>query len=189
MPLRAISSHGRRQRTEGNAATDARRSHVYIEYALDFAQAGLYDEAINLLEGYAATQSAVYPMVHYALGYCHSRKGDTVKALEYYKKAEQDDHSYCFPNRIEEVLVLQDAMKENHKPAPKRPTPSATSGMPHGNTTMPSHVGRHRPPSPQRSPPYGATSRWLTTTNAMTRRRPWIHWRRLTASMKATPAS
>ena len=61
-------------------------AHVYIEYALDFAQAGLYDEAINLLEGYAATQSAVYPMVHYALGYCHSRKGDTVKALEYYKK-------------------------------------------------------------------------------------------------------
>lgn len=44
-------------------------AHVYIEYALDFAQAGLYDEAINLLEGYAATQSAVYPMVHYALGY------------------------------------------------------------------------------------------------------------------------
>ena len=35
-------------------------AHVYIEYALDFAQAGLYDEAINLLEGYAATQSSVY---------------------------------------------------------------------------------------------------------------------------------
>ena len=33
-------------------------AHVYIEYALDFAQAGLYDEAINLLEGYAATQSS-----------------------------------------------------------------------------------------------------------------------------------
>ena len=58
-------------------------------------------------------------MVHYALGYCHSRKGDTVKALEYYKKAEQDDHSYCFPNRIEEVLVLQDAMKENHEACAK----------------------------------------------------------------------
>lgn len=61
-------------------------AHVYIEYALDFAQAGLYDEAINLLGGYAATQGEVYPMVHYALGYCHSRKGDTVKALEYYKR-------------------------------------------------------------------------------------------------------
>ena len=94
-------------------------AHVYIEYALDFAQAGLYDEAINLLGGYAATQGEVYPMVHYALGYCHSRKGDTVKALEYYKKAEQDDHSYCFPNRIEEVLVLQDAMKENHEACAK----------------------------------------------------------------------
>lgn len=58
-------------------------------------------------------------MVHYVLGYCHSRKGDTVKALEYYKKAEQDDHSYCFPNRIEEVLVLQDAMKENHEACAK----------------------------------------------------------------------
>ena len=156
-------------------------AHVYIEYALDFAQAGLYDEAINLLEGYAATQSSVYPMVHYALGYCHSRKGDTGKALEYYKKAEQDDHSYCFPNRIEEVLVLQDAMKENHEACAK--------GMPHGNTTTLSHVGRHRPLSPRRSLPYGATSRWLTTTNATIRRRRWKHWRRLTASTKATPAS
>ena len=189
MPLRAISPHGRRQRTEGNAATDARRSHVYIEYALDFAQAGLYDEAINLLEGYAATQSSVYPMVHYALGYCHSRKGDTVKALEYYKKAEQDDHSYCFPNRIEEVLVLQDAMKENHEACAKAAYASATSGMPHGNTTTPSHAGKHRPLSTRRSLPYGATSRWLTTTNATIRRRRWKHWRRLTASTKAMLAS
>ena len=62
-------------------------AHVYIEYALDFAQAGLYDEAINLLEGYAATQSSVYPMVHYALGYCHSRKGDTVRRSNITKKA------------------------------------------------------------------------------------------------------
>lgn len=88
-------------------------AHSYIEYALDFAVAGLYDEAVSLLEGYAATQTAVYPMVDYALGYFCSCKGEKDKARACYRMGERGDHSYCFPNRIEEVLILQDAMKEN----------------------------------------------------------------------------
>lgn len=91
------------------------RAHTYIEYALDFAAAGLYDEAIRLLECHAKDPSGVYPMVYYALGYFHSRKGDEETALRYYEKAETADHAYCFPNRIEEVLILQDAMKVNTK--------------------------------------------------------------------------
>ncbi len=89
-------------------------AHVYIEYALDFATAGLYPEAIRLLEGYAATQQEVYPMVDYALGYFHSQQNNNEKALLYYEKAERGNHSYCFPNRIEEVNTLQDAMKVNN---------------------------------------------------------------------------
>ncbi len=89
-------------------------AHVYIEYALDFAMAGLYDEAISLLESFITEQqTSIYPMAYYALGYFHSRKNDKEQALEYYRKADLSDHSYCFPNRIEEVLILQDAMKVN----------------------------------------------------------------------------
>lgn len=88
-------------------------AHNYIEYAFDFAAAGLYDEALSLLECYLSGASEVYPMVYYAMGYFHSCQGDEIKALEYYHKAEKENHAYCFPNRIEEVLVLQDAMRLN----------------------------------------------------------------------------
>ncbi|WP_455672978.1 DUF5107 domain-containing protein [Phocaeicola sp.] len=90
-------------------------AHGYIEYALDFASAGLYDEAVSLLACYTSEAAGgVYPIAYYAMGYFYSCKGgENAKALEYYRKAEKEDHAYCFPNRIEEVLILQDAMRVN----------------------------------------------------------------------------
>jgi tetratricopeptide (TPR) repeat protein len=85
--------------------------HAYIEYALDFAAAGLYEEAELFLSGAPCT---VYPIVNYALGYFASLRGDTAAAAkEYYVKASQMSPDKCFPNRIEEVNILQDAMKAN----------------------------------------------------------------------------
>ncbi|WP_455584260.1 DUF5107 domain-containing protein [Bacteroides sp.] len=92
-------------------------AHGYIEYAFDFASAGLYDEAIELLLNAVSESSKVYPVVYYAIGYFYYSKGDSDTALAYYRKAEQEDHSYCFPNRIEEVLVLQNAMMLNKQGA------------------------------------------------------------------------
>lgn len=91
--------------------------HAYIEYALDFAGAGLYEEAILFLQSYVAGAGKVYPMIHYALGYFYACQGDNNKALDCYRKAEQDDHSYCFPNRIEEVVILQNALALNSQGA------------------------------------------------------------------------
>lgn len=91
--------------------------HAYIEYALDFAGAGLYDEAILFLQSYTSDAEKVYPMIYYALGYFNACRGDETQALDYYRKAEQTDHSYCFPNRIEEVLILQNALKLNSRAA------------------------------------------------------------------------
>lgn len=91
--------------------------HAYIEYALDFAGAGLYEEAILFLQSYVAGAGKVYPMIHYALGYFYACQGDNNKALDCYRKAEQADHSYCFPNRIEEVVILQNALALNSQGA------------------------------------------------------------------------
>ena len=88
-------------------------SHGYIEYALDFAAAGLYEEAVSLLECYLSEVAGVYPIVYYAMGYFLSCMGEATRALDCYQKAEKENHSYCFPNRIEEVLILQDAMRLN----------------------------------------------------------------------------
>lgn len=92
-------------------------SHGFLEYALDFAAAGLYDEAIALLQSHASGAGSVYPMVYYALGYFHACMGENEKALEYYQKAEKENHAYCFPNRIEEVLILQSAVAMNKQGA------------------------------------------------------------------------
>ncbi|MDR0507911.1 MAG: DUF5107 domain-containing protein [Dysgonamonadaceae bacterium] len=85
-------------------------AHDFIEYALDFAAAGMYEEAETLLK---ETTETGYPITHYALGYFASKCGDTAKAGEYYRQAAQMRPDYCFPNRIEEVNILQDAMFQN----------------------------------------------------------------------------
>ena len=85
-------------------------SHGYIEYALDFAGAGLYDEAIEFLKECTQDVTAVYPMVYYSLGYFESMKGDKKEAIKWYKKASELSSEKCFPNRIEEVNILQDAI-------------------------------------------------------------------------------
>lgn len=93
--------------------------HGYIEYALDFAGAGLYDEAIALMNCYTSSVLSVYPMAYYATGYFYSCKGDSETAKRFYQNADKADHSYCFPNRIEEVLILQDAMNCNSEQCAK----------------------------------------------------------------------
>lgn len=92
-------------------------AHGYIEYALDFAAAGLYGEAIELLQGFIEEGGEVYPVIYYALGYFHACQGKEEEALTYYQQAEKEDHSYCFPNRIEEVTILQSAMQINKEGA------------------------------------------------------------------------
>ena len=88
------------------------RVHAYIEYALDFAAAGMYEEADILLSQRIA-DGETYPMVYYALGYFASLSGNSAKAKNLYDKAAQMPPDRCFPNRTEEVNILQDAMRVN----------------------------------------------------------------------------
>jgi tetratricopeptide (TPR) repeat protein len=89
--------------------------HDFIEYALDYAAAGFYEEAEKILTGdsFLLSPSSSYPVTFYMLGYFAVQRGDEKTANDYYKQAAQANPDYCFPNRIEEVPVLQDAMKKN----------------------------------------------------------------------------
>ena len=85
----------------------------YMEYAIDYAAAGMYNEA-SLLLGFVTEDSEItYPMVYYALGYFAMKQGNEVAALDYFRKAEMMAPDYCFPNKLEEVLMLQEAMRMN----------------------------------------------------------------------------
>lgn len=87
------------------------KTHAYIEYALDYAAAGLYGEARAFLEKYLSHSS--YPIVHYALGYFADMAKDGQAADKYYRSAADADPDKCFPNRIEEVVILSQAIDRN----------------------------------------------------------------------------
>ena len=78
----------------------------YDEIALDYCAAGLYDEAVSLWQ-IAVDRKATTPMTYYYIGWALFRQGDAVEANAWYEKAEKQLPDYCFPNRLEDVLVLQ----------------------------------------------------------------------------------
>lgn len=90
--------------------------HTYMEYALDYAGAGFYDEAISLLaEGLETGEQ--YPMAWYYLGYFYEKQGNTGRAMECYKMAAHANPEYCFPNQPEAVIILKAATAMNAEDA------------------------------------------------------------------------
>jgi tetratricopeptide (TPR) repeat protein len=91
-------------------------THSCLDIAFDYADAGLWREAIDLLERHLVAlskQQEPYPMVLYSLGYFYDKCGERDKAREYCKKGAHASPDYCFPARIEEMLVLQSAIRTN----------------------------------------------------------------------------
>lgn len=82
----------------------------YLEYALDYASAGFYREAIQFLQLYVGHKTEVYPMVYYTMGWLYSKLGDPLMTAELFKKAAMQSSDYCFPDRLEEVIILKTAV-------------------------------------------------------------------------------
>lgn len=87
--------------------------HTYIEYALDYYSAGLYDEASGFLSIYHEETVNGYPVARYFSGYLEFLKGNHEGAQEYFRQASTLNPDYCFPNRTEEVLILEKAISLN----------------------------------------------------------------------------
>ncbi|MFP5436362.1 MAG: DUF5107 domain-containing protein [Bacteroidia bacterium] len=86
--------------------------HTYMEYALDYANAGFYDDAVALLNIGLETGSQ-YPLALYYLGYFYQKQGDNSKAIESFALAAKANPDYCFPNQPEAVTVLEAATRVN----------------------------------------------------------------------------
>ena len=107
----------------------------YHKLALDYAQAGLWQECIDVLQMKDAQNQ---PMTYYYMGYALSMTGEQdkakaasereqndaginsaereqarLKAKECFKKAEQTDSYCCFPNRLDDILALECAKSLN----------------------------------------------------------------------------
>ena len=80
----------------------------YHELALDYAQAGLWQECIDILQ--ITTQ---HPLTHYYLGWAQFKQGKFDEAKSSFEKAEAMKPDYCFPNRLEDILALETAKTLN----------------------------------------------------------------------------
>ncbi len=93
--------------------------HNYIEVAADYAAAGFYEEAVELLSGLLDMDnpSEVYPMVYYYIGYYHGKLNSIEKSAYFYGLGMEAKPDYCFPNKLESILVLQDVIQVQGKDA------------------------------------------------------------------------
>lgn len=85
-----------------------------LDLALDFARAGLIDEAVALLEAAKPEPcSGSEPLVSYHLAWLHDLAGDAARARARLRLAARARPDYCFPARVEEIAILECAMRLN----------------------------------------------------------------------------
>ena len=89
----------------------------YHELALDYAQAGLWEEAEQVLTIPAVAKKLKKdsPLTSYYLGYFKIQQGKAHEAKTLFEEAEETDSYCCFPNRLEDVLALESAKASNPK--------------------------------------------------------------------------
>ena len=87
--------------------------HNYIEHSLDYATAGFYKEAIEFISEYLTGKKKVYPMAWYFKGDFLQKSGKSEAAAVAFITASEMPSDYCFPNKLEELIVLQQAILIN----------------------------------------------------------------------------
>ncbi|MDR6845777.1 DUF5107 domain-containing protein [Flavobacterium granuli] len=88
--------------------------HNYEITALDYIAAGMFDEAIQLLQIGAQTCETT-PMTYYYMGWALSLDGRDSTAA--FKIAATHASEYCFPNRLEAISTLECATMINSEDA------------------------------------------------------------------------
>jgi len=104
-----------------------------LDLAHDYADAGLFADAIRLLESAASDprkngrgdshplghgvlpdrSCGAVPLLYYTLGWLEQMRGNKDSARKYFRRAAASPSEYCFPARLEEIAVLETAMAAN----------------------------------------------------------------------------
>ena len=95
-----------------------------LDIVHDYARAGFVDEAVGILKNARATardmpdQSwGALPLVYYTLGWLEKKRGNPMAALKQFRHAAALPPDYCFPSRLEEIGILESALRANPKDA------------------------------------------------------------------------
>ncbi|MGD2153169.1 MAG: DUF5107 domain-containing protein, partial [Gemmatimonadales bacterium] len=93
----------------------------FLETAVDYMNAGLWDEAVSVISLLTDPQDDrepnTYPMLYYYLAYAFERRGDDEQARSIYELAAGMPPEYCFPFRLESIDVLRAAYTRNPEDA------------------------------------------------------------------------
>ena len=161
-PLDAWAANEQRLLDGGNRApvADSGRSTgpssgTALDVALDYARAGLLEEAVGILGGPFAPDRdpGTLPMVQYTLGWLHERRRDIAAAARARATARSLPAGLVFPARLDDIAVLRSAMSAgptgragpalSGQPALRPPTvPGGHGRVAHGRAPG-SHAGGH----------------------------------------------
>ena len=81
----------------------------YLQAARDYAEYGAYEEAVRVL----CLCTKDKPMLSYYRAFYCGKLGDESRETEYLAEAEHACPDYCFPNKLEDIKVLENALRKN----------------------------------------------------------------------------
>ena len=95
----------------------------YLDLAFDYTAAGLWDEAREVLQRLVESKGQgqpVYPMVLYTLGYLARKRGACGGGPGLRPPGGRACRSdYCFPSRLEEMAILEQALADEPRRRPR----------------------------------------------------------------------
>jgi len=89
-------------------------NQILLDLAFDHARGGLFSDAMSILSrADIQAKDGSVPMVLYATGYFRQQAGEMESARAAYAEASSACRDYCFPKRLEEMLILEAALQLN----------------------------------------------------------------------------
>ena len=88
-------------------------TELCLDLAFDYVAVGFWIDAIDVLSACVSSSQKPYPMMEYLLGYCTEKLGNHAEAALHLAAAAKASPDYCFPARIEEMIVLQAILSVN----------------------------------------------------------------------------
>ncbi len=85
----------------------------YVEFACEYSNAGLYKDAIEVLQQYNDKPNKNTALTSYYAGFLASKMGKTKQALDWFDTANAQSVDYVFPFRPEALKVFEEALKYN----------------------------------------------------------------------------
>jgi tetratricopeptide (TPR) repeat protein len=85
-----------------------------LDLSFDLVRSGFLTEAVAVLSGAdLASKDGPAPIILYLKAHLYAQLNDPTRSAETYRQAAEADPIYCFPSRLEEMLILEFAIAAN----------------------------------------------------------------------------